>query len=206
LIEALDGIEPKEIIEKPARFTVQDAYSFNNQKVTVGRVESGTLNKGDHLIFQPSGIKGKIENIIVFPDKVDCARTGDSIGIMMGCTVERGNVGGHLQTPPISVDRFLGEVVLLEGILKCGDQFEMKCGTKKIICLVQKIKERISSETGEVIERNPETISENEAATVVFKTKPLVVERFAELPELGRFILVKDGKNIGAGVVLELQV
>jgi translation elongation factor EF-1alpha len=28
------------------------------------------------------------------------------------------------------------------------------------------------------------------------------VEKFAEIPELGRFVLVKNGRNIGAGVVL----
>jgi translation elongation factor EF-1alpha len=32
-----------------------------------------------------------------------------------------------------------------------------------------------------------------------------VVEKFSEIPELGRFILVRD-RNIGAGVVLEAHV
>jgi translation elongation factor EF-1alpha len=52
------------------------------------------------------------------------------------------------------------------------------------------------------MEKHPEEISENEAATIVFATEPLVVEKFTDIPELGRFILVRD-KNIGAGVVLE---
>ncbi len=204
LIEALDGIEPEEIVSKPLRFVVQDTYSFNNQKVTVGRVESGTLKKGDRLIFQPSGVKGKVAGIKVFPGEVELARTGDSIGIVIADEVARGDVGGHLQVPPVAVDRFLGEVVLLEGELKRGDEFEMKCGTKKTACLVGDIKERMSSETGEVIEKSPLEIGENEAATVVFKTEPMVVEKFAEMPELGRFILVRNGKNVGAGVVLEV--
>ena len=29
------------------------------------------------------------------------------------------------------------------------------------------------------------------------------MEKFVEIPELGRFVLVKDSKNIGAGVVLQ---
>ena len=33
-------------------------------------------------------------------------------------------------------------------------------------------------------------------------TEPLVVEKFSDIPELGRFVLVRD-KNIGAGIVLE---
>jgi translation elongation factor EF-1alpha len=68
---------------------------------------------------------------------------------------------------------------------------------------VAKIREKISSETGEVLSTDATEIGVNEAATVIFETEPMVVEKFAEIPELGRFILVRDGKNVGAGIVLE---
>jgi len=70
---------------------------------------------------------------------------------------------------------------------------------------VKEIRERISSETGEVMGTNAEQIRENEAATVIFETDPVVVEEFSEIPELGRFVLVRGGRNIGVGVVLESQ-
>ena len=107
-------------------------------------------------------------------------------------------------SPPGQVDGFLGEVVLLEGTLKTGDEFEMKCGTNKTKCLVKDVKERINSETGEVMGENTDVIGAHEAATVVFSTEPLVMEKFSEIPELGRFVLARRGKNIGAGVVLEV--
>ena len=51
------------------------------------------------------------------------------------------------------------------------------------------------------------TIEEQgDAAIAILKTEPMVVERFSEIPELGRFILARDGKNIGAGVVLETGI
>ncbi len=206
LIQALDGMELEEAGEKPLRFVVQDVYTLASGKVTVGRVESGVLNRGDQLVFQPSAIKGQVEKIIVFPGEVDLARSGDSIGIVMQPEVERGNIGGHLQQPPVAVDRFLGEVVLLEGTLKPGDEFEVKCGARKSACRVQQIRERISSETGRVIQKNPAGIEEGDAAIVVLKTEPLVAEKFSEIPELGRFILARNGKNIGAGVILETDV
>jgi len=199
-------MEPEKEAEKPLRFVVQDIYFLDSEKVVVGRVESGTLRKGDELIFQPSGVKGRVDKIKVYPRDVDKAISGDSIGIVMGLEVERGNVGGHLENPPNPVDRFLGEVVLLEGRLRRGDAFELKCGTKRTRCLVQAIKERISSETGEVLGKGTEEIEENEAATIVFETEPLVVEKFSEIPELGRFVLARGGRNIGAGVVLETKV
>ena len=205
LIQALDDIEPEEVSEKPLRFIVQDVYQLDSEKVVVGRVESGILKKGDKLILQPSKVEGKVEKIEDFPNELEEAGLGDSIGIVIGCEVKRGDVGGHLESPPSQIDEFLGEVVLLEGTLKRGDEFEMKCGTKRTKCLVKDIKERINSETGEVMGENTNEIGEHEAATVVFNTEPLVIEKFSEIPELGRFVLARRGKNIGAGVVLEVE-
>ena len=68
------------------------------------------------------------------------------------------------------------------------------------------IREQISSETGEVIGKDIARIGESEAATIVFKTEPLVVEKFSEIAELGRFIIARGKKSIGAGVVLSKEV
>jgi hypothetical protein len=38
-----------------------------------------------------------------------------------------------------------------------------------------------------VIASNPGEIQEHDAATICFETEPVVVERFAEFPEFGRF-------------------
>ena len=205
LIQTLDRIEPEEIVDKPLRFVIQDVYHLDSERVTVGRVESGTLMKGDDLVFQPSGVKGGVEKIKVFPCEIEKAWSSDSVGVVVGCKASRGDVGGHVKNPPTAVDRFLGEVVLLEGTLKRGDEFEMKCGTKRTKCQVKEIKERINSETGEVMGEDAKEIGENEAATIIFASEPVVVEKFSEIPELGRFVLVRKGKNIGAGVVLEVE-
>jgi len=203
LIQALDAIEPEAVKEKPLRFVVQDLYRIDSQKVAVGRVEAGTLEMGDELIFQPSGLKARAKAIKSFPSELSEAQAGESIGIVISAEVGRGNVGGHVEQPPTAVTSFLGELVLLDGTLKQGDRFEIKCGAKRAKCTVKDIKEKISSETGEVLSTEADEIEQNEAATVVFQTEPMVVEKFSEIPELGRFILVRDGKNVGAGIVLE---
>jgi translation elongation factor EF-1alpha len=203
LIQALDAIEVEAVSEKPLRFVVQDIYHLDSERVAVGRVESGTLRKGDELIFQPSAIKERVERIRVYPAEVDEARMGDSVGIVIGSEVRRGDVGGRPQSPPAALERFLGEVVLLEGTLKKGDEFEINCGAKRARCRVKEIKERINSETGEVMGKNSGEIGANEAATIIFETEPLVLEKFSEIPELGRFVIARKNKNVGAGVVLE---
>ena len=201
LIEALDGIKLSNEA-KPLRFVVQDVYLVDAERVIVGRVESGALKRGDEVIFQPSGAKGKVEKIKVFQAELEEARMGDSIGLVTNAEAKRGDVCGLLHNPPIATKEFLGEVVLLDKKLRKGESVDLRCGTRKVRCKVKEIREKINSESGEVMEKHPEEISENEAATIVFATEPLVVEKFTDIPELGRFILVRD-KNIGAGVVLE---
>ena len=206
LIGVLDEIEPEQVAEKPLRFVVQDTYSVDSERTVVGRVEAGTLRQGDLLVFEPSGMSARADRIRMHPDEVERAELGDSVGVVLDGEIARGNVGGHPENPPSPTKSFLGEVVLLEGELKQGDELEIKCGTMRTPCLVKTIRERISSETGEVLGTNIERIGKHEAATVVFETEPLVVEKFSEIPELGRFVLVAGGRNVGAGIVLETAV
>ena len=204
LIETLDAIEiSKEV--KPLRFVVQDTYAVDSERVVVGRVEAGTLRRGDEVIFQPSGVRGEIRKIKVFRGEMEKAEQGDSVGIVLDKEVKRGDVCGLVGAPPVPTEEFLGEAVLLEKNLRKGDSLELRCGTRRVRCEIKEIKEKINSETGEVVERQPAEIGENDAATILFATEPLVVEKFSEIPELGRFILVKD-RNIGAGVVLEAGI
>jgi len=201
LIEALDKVELKREI-KPLRFVVQDIYQVDSDKLIVGRVESGTMQKGDDVIFHPSGAKGKVSRIKVFGNELERADTGDSIGIIADCEPKRGDVCGLAEKPPVPTEKFKGEAVLLEDSLKEGDVVELRCSTQRIKCKIERILEKIDSETGEVMAQGPSHISQHEAATILFATEPAVVEKFSDIPELGRFVLVRD-KNIGAGVVLE---
>ena len=202
LIETLDRMKLSRKVKR-LRFVVQDTYLVDSDKVIVGRVETGTLRKGDEVIFHPSGVKGKIEKIKVLEGELEKAEAGDSIGIVTGCEPKRGDVCGLVESPPVCTDEFLGEAFLLDKNLRKGEVVTLRCGAQRIRCEIKEIREKINSETGEVMERHPTAISENEAATILFATEPLVVEKFSDIPELGRFVLVRD-KNIGAGVVLEI--
>ena len=205
LIEALDGVKLSKQV-KPLRFVVQDIYQVDSEKVVAGRVESGSMTKGDEVVFHPTGVKGTIDRITVFGGDLERAETGDSIGIITGCEPVRGDVCGLVASQPVSVKEFLGEAVLLGNRLEKGEKLELRCGTRKVKCQIREIREKINSETGEVMDKAPGFISQHEAATMLLATEPLVVELFSDIPELGRFILVRDNKNIGAGIVLEQEL
>ena len=201
LIDTLDSVSVEQT-KNPLRFVVQDTYSVDSENIVVGRVESGTLQKGDEVIFQPSNVKATVRKIMVYQQELPTANNGDSIGIAIDTEVKRGDVCGYVESSPVAVTDFVGEVVLLDHTLKAGDEVELRCATRWVKCHIKHIREKINSETGEVIEKNPALIYENEAAIIDFSCDPVVVERFSEIPELGRFVLVRD-HNIGAGIVLQ---
>ncbi len=120
-----------------------------------------------------------------------------------GGVVRRGDVCGYAHEPPIAVSGFLGEAVLLEPLEK-GEVLNLRVCTASVEAKVLEIRERIDSESGEMLEQFPEKIEAGDAAVILFETEPVVVERFSEIPPLGRFALVRNGRNIGAGVVLEI--
>ncbi|MGC9444801.1 MAG: GTP-binding protein [Candidatus Methanospirareceae archaeon] len=203
LIETLDGVQIRRA-ERPFRFVVQDTYTVDSEKLLVGRVESGSVRQGDEVFFAPAGIRSTVKRIRILGKELDTAYTGDSIGLLLenDGTVARGNVAGLMTSPPVPTEKFVGEAVLLDRNLRQGETLELRCGTAKVRCRIEEIREKIDSQTGEVIASNPEEIQEHDAATILFQTEPVVVERFVTFPELGRFVLVKEGRNIGAGVVL----
>jgi len=216
LIETLDEVELRKSSEEKFRFVVQDIYEVASAQVIVGRVASGRMCVAEEVVFEPSHIKARISKILTADGELDAAEKGDSVGIVLqavsgadtargevGGGVRRGDVCGYAHEPPIAVSGFLGEAVLLEPLEK-GEVLNLRVCTASVEAKVLEIRERIDSESGEMLEQFPEKIEAGDAAVILFETEPVVVERFSEIPPLGRFALVRNGRNIGAGVVLEI--
>jgi elongation factor 1-alpha len=208
LVDALDKVvmARQNLLTKPLRFSVQDIYEVGGEKLVVGRVESNVLGRDDELVFQPSSVQAQVKRIKIFEGELEEARAGDAVGLVLDSSgkVRRGDVGGWVSDPPKAVNEFLGELVLLLGSLSKGETVAIRCGTANVSCKINDISKKINSETGEFSEEFPDAIRPNEAAIVRFQAlEPIVVEKFSEIPELGRFVIAKNGKNVGAGIVLE---
>ncbi len=209
LIGAIDRVivGSERLLGKPLRFSVQDIYDVEGRKIVVGRVQSNILRKNDQLVFQPSSVRGRVKNIEVFGSNIDEAKAGDAVGINLDNStgITRGDVCGRVDSPPRATTKFTGEMVLLTGRIHMGETIVIKCGTKKVECVIEEIAQKIDSENGRPLEESSADVKPNEAAIIRFHTvEPLVLEKFSEIHSLGRFVISKDGKNAGAGIVLEI--
>ena len=63
---------------------------------------------------------------------------------------------------------------------------------------------KINPATGEVLQENPDMLKNGDAAIVQIKpTKPLVVEKQKEIPQMARFAIRDAGLTVAAGMCID---
>jgi len=214
LIEAFDLLEvPPKPIDKPLRIPIQDVYVITGVgTVPVGRVETGVLKVGDKVVFMPAGKVGEVRSIEMHHVRIPKALPGDNIGFnVRGVSrkdIRRGHVVGHLTKPPTVARSFRARVIILwhPTAIAAGYCPVIHAHTASVSCRLKEIVAKIDPRTGKVIERQPKMLKKGEAAVVVFEPiKPMVIEKFKEIPQLGRFAIRDMGRTIGVGVVEDLE-
>ena len=214
LIEALDVFEePVRPIDKPLRIPIQDVYSIKGVgTVPVGRVETGVLKVGDRVIFMPPKIVGEVKSIETHHVRIDQAIPGDNIGFnVKGVSrdqIRRGDVAGHPDKPPTVADEFVGRIFVLfhPTAIAAGYTPVLHVHTATVPVRFIALEKKIDPRTGSTIEDNPAFIKQGDAALVRFKPlKPVVIEKYSEIPQLGRFAIRDSGRTIAAGTVVDIK-
>ncbi|RLG21881.1 translation elongation factor EF-1 subunit alpha [Candidatus Micrarchaeota archaeon] len=214
LIETLDDLEPPEKhTDKPLRLPIQDVYNITGVgMVPVGRVETGVLKTGDKVIIMPSGAVGEVKSIEMHHQPMQQAEPGDNIGFNLKGVdkkaVKRGDVVGHPENPPTVAEEFTAQIVVLNHptAITVGYQPVIHCHTAQVACSVTEIVKKIDPKTGQALEEKPDFIKTGDVAVVKFKpTRPMVVERSQDFPQLGRFAVRDMGRTIAAGMVIDVK-
>jgi elongation factor 1-alpha len=197
LLEALDATikEPEKPTKKPLRVPIQDIYTITGVgTVPVGRVETGVMKVGDTLIFMPSGVTGEVKSIEVHHQQIPQAVPGDNVGFnVRGISkndARRGDVAGHPDNPPSVVKEFTAQIIVLQHptVITAGYTPVFHCHTASVACRIEEIIAKVDPKTGQVVQEKPDFIKTGDAAKIhVIPTKPMVIERQADFPELARF-------------------
>ncbi|MGI0129392.1 MAG: translation elongation factor EF-1 subunit alpha [Thermoplasmata archaeon] len=214
LLAALDNLKvPEKATGKPLRLPVQDVYTITGiGTVPVGRVETGTLKVGEKIVFLPSGKSGEVKSIEMHHESVTQAEPGDNVGFnVRGIDkndIRRGDVAGPVANPPTVVESFTANIQVLNhpSVLTVGYTPVFHAHTAQVACEFTQILKRLDPKTGQVAEENPQTLKTGDAAVVVITPKrPLVIEKYKEFPQLGRFAVRDMGQTVAAGVVVDVK-
>lgn len=214
LVEALDMLKvPPKPVDKPLRIPVQAVYSISGVgTVPVGRVETGVLKKGDKVVFMPPGVVGEVRSIEMHHTPLDKAEPGDNIGFnVRGVAkeqIKRGDVVGHLTNPPTVAEEFTARVFVVwhPSAITVGYTPVIHAHTASIAARIVEIVSKLDPRTGKELEKSPQFIKAGEAAIVRFQPiKPMVIEKFSDFPQLGRFAMRDMGKTIGIGIVVDVK-
>ncbi len=204
---------PEKPIDKPLRIPIQDVYSISGVgTVPVGRVETGVLKTGDKVIFMPPAVSGEVKSIEMHHEPIPEAVPGDNIGFnVRGVSkndIRRGDVCGHTDNPPTVVRDFTAQIVVLQHptAITVGYTPVVHAHTAQVACRFVELQKKIDPRTGQAKEENPQFLKTGDAAIVKLEpTRPMVIEKVKEIPPLGRFAIRDMGRNVAAGMVLELS-
>ncbi len=214
LLEALNNLpEPEPPTDAPLRLPIQDVYTISGiGTVPVGRVETGTLNTGDNVSFQPSDVAGEVKTIEMHHEEVPKAAPGDNVGFNVRGVgkddIRRGDVCGPADDPPSVAETFQAQIVVMQhpSVITAGYTPVFHAHTAQVACTVESIDKKIDPASGEASEENPDFIQSGDAAVVTIRPqKPLSIEPASEIPELGSFAIRDMGQTIAAGKVLSVN-
>ncbi|QFU81526.1 translation elongation factor EF-1 subunit alpha [Natronorubrum aibiense] len=214
LLEALNDLPaPEPPTDAPLRLPIQDVYTISGiGTVPVGRIETGVMNIGDNVSFQPSDVGGEVKTIEMHHEEVPKAEPGDNVGFNVRGIgkddIRRGDVCGPADDPPSVAETFQAQVVVMQhpSVITAGYTPVFHAHTAQVACTIESIDKKMDPASGEVAEENPDFIQSGDAAVVTIRPqKPLSIEPSSEIPELGSFAIRDMGQTIAAGKVLEVH-
>jgi elongation factor 1-alpha len=214
VLESLNNLpEPSPPTDAPLRLPIQDVYTISGiGTVPVGRVETGTLNVGDNVSFQPSDVAGEVKTIEMHHEEVPKAGPGDNVGFNVRGIgkddIRRGDVCGPADDPPSVAETFQAQIVVMQhpSVITAGYTPVIHAHTAQVACTFESIDQKLDPSSGEVAEENPDFIQAGDAAVVTLRPqKPLSIEPSSEIAELGSFAIRDMGQTIAAGKVLSVD-
>jgi len=211
LVEVLDAFEQSApSLSGALRFPVQDVYRFNDEeRIIVGRVETGVLRAGDEIMFSPTNEKARITSIKIWPDNPSKteAQAGESIGITLDqrIFVERGHIGSHEESPPMLSNVFRANIVWLgEKPLRTGQSYKIRYGTFESRVIVQSVNRVIDTDDLAQDEKTGE-VGKNAVAEITLRSHELLpIDPYTDNKKMGRIVLY-EGHDIAGGGSISME-
>ena len=144
-------------------------------------------------------------------EQIARAEPGDNVGFSVRgvdkTAIKRGDVAGLVSNPPTVAKEFTAQIIVIDHPTAIAPGYSpvFHIHTVQMAATITEILEKKDPKTGQTVQKNPEFIKTGDAAIVKVKpSKPVVIEKFADFPQLGRFAIRDMGTTVAAGVVLDI--
>jgi len=214
LLEALDQVQlPEKPIDLPLRVPINDVYSIKGVgTVPVGRIETGVMKPGDKVTFMPPNKTGEVKSIEMHHEMLDEAEPGDNVGFNVRGVerrdLGRGDVAGPEKEPPTVAASYTGQVMVIQHptAITVGYTPVIHTHTAQVACRFDELLQKLDQRSGQVTEENPDYVKKGESMIAkLVPLKPMVIEPYKEIPQLGRFAVRDMGMTVAVGVVQKVE-
>ena len=211
LLEFLETVKVDRAVEPAFRFPVQLVSQVrfgadNDSRGYLGRVESGRVKVGDHIVVLPSGETARIAEIITLEGNTQSAGSQDSVTITLDRQIDisRGDVIADRFHPPRVTDTVRANVCWLGNEpLSQSRRYLIKCGTRTVKATVASVNSHYDILT--LTAEPAATLKTNEIGELTIRTaKPIMVDAYWKNHAGGSFILLDEASNatVAAGTIL----
>ncbi len=205
ITEALDQFHQlPSLAELPLRLPVQDVYKFDERRIIVGRIESGSLKVGDKIIFSPHNRVETIKSIEAWNSpQSDTAYAGQSVGITLEnqIFVERGNVASHVEKAPKLTNIFRAKLFWLSSTpLEAGKKYKLKLATATYPVEVKEVETVVN--TDDLGHSENKRVEKSAVGEVIFRSRSLIsLDDFVDNSNTGRFTILDGYDTVGGGII-----
>jgi bifunctional enzyme CysN/CysC len=211
VLETMDMLpcEPPPI-ERVFRMPLQDVYKFtknnDDRRIFAGTIETGSIKKGEKIVFYPSGKRSIVKSIECFPEKqVEHAFAGQAAGFTIEeqIYVKRGEIMTiDGQEPPLVSSKVRANIFWLgKEALQKNKKYVIKTGTDKISFTVEEIISVTNSSDLSAVAGD--CVNCNEVAECIIKADKIFAFDIAEkLGNTSRFVIVDNYEIRGGGIIL----
>jgi bifunctional enzyme CysN/CysC len=212
VLEQIDRFHRKEFPETlPFRLPVQDVYKFTEQgderRIVAGTIETGSINTGDPVVFQPSGKVSRIQSIEYFNGPVQpTAVAGQAPGFTLDTQlyIKPGEWMVKQGEPPLQVGtRFRVNLFWMGHAPMIREKtYKLKLGAlRSPVKLVEVLAVLDATELGTVA--NKQQVDRHDVAEVILETpKPVAFDVVGDIEQTGRLVIVDNHEIAGAGIIL----
>jgi len=197
--------------DEPFRFPVQlvarhNGHAANDFRGYMGRIEAGSVRKGDRLTVQPGGQSATVKDILVLEGSLDSAAVGQSVTLLLEeyLDISRGDMLASDTQPPTQLKTVTADLCWLsEEQLDPRRKYWLKHSTRQVSARVSKVDTLLDINTQQ--RHAAESLKLNDIARVTINVQqPIAADAYEAIRSTGAFILIDEvtHQTVAAGMIV----